>query len=122
MLHRLWLPLLLLGCASVQDAHVATPVDEQGQLADQARTRSGLIISGEERGEYASSNFGLIEITLENRSSEWLRLSRIALDFGSPEQNAGVYLPVGAEISAWYRATLQRNDIRATNSALVLES
>lgn len=122
MLHRMLLPLLLFGCASIQDAHVATPVDEQGNLAKDARTRSGLVISGEELSDYASSNFGLVEITIENRSSEWLRLSRIALYFGGPEQNAAVYLPTGSEISAWYSATLQRNDIRASNSASVLEA
>jgi hypothetical protein len=41
------------------DGHVATPVDEQGQLAEEPHTRSGLVVSGEELRDYASSNFGM---------------------------------------------------------------
>jgi len=41
-------------------------------------------------------------------------------DFGSSERNAGVALPAGSDITAWYGATVQRNDIRETNSAAVL--
>jgi len=114
-----WL-LVCSGCASIQDSHLATPVDEQGHLCEQHRTKSGLLISGQELTAYASAHFGMVQVTLENRSSQWLHLSRLALDFGSSERNAGVALPAGSDITAWYGATVQRNDIRETNSAAVL--
>ena len=110
-----------IGCASIQDSYVATPVDEQGNLAEHHRTTSGLVISGQELAAYASPHFGMVEVTLENHSSEWLHISRLALDFVSPEKNAGVALTAGSDLTARYNATVQRNDIRATNSAAALE-
>jgi hypothetical protein len=122
MLHRLVciLATTAVSCASIQDRYLATPIDERGQPSGQHRTRAGLVISGQELTAYSSLHFGMVQITLENRSSDWLHISRLALDFGGPEENAGVALPAGSDIHAWYNATIERNDIRETNAASVL--
>jgi hypothetical protein len=110
---------LLSGCASVGNTFVGTPLDASGHAARSPRTESGLVISGEEVTQYASRYFGLVEITLENQSTQWVRISRLALDFGESARE-GVALPQQEDVSAWYRATLQRNDIRDTNAAAAL--
>ena len=108
-----------LGCASIQSDYIARPFDSRGQLSSGDATPSGLIISGEELDAYASDLFGLVEVTFENTSTEWLRVEQLELDFGS-ELNPMVHLPEGADLEAWYAATLQRNSIRNTNYATAL--
>lgn len=115
--------LLLLGataCASVQSRYIATPVDASGNRTGATTTASGLVVSGEELRAYSSQHFGLVEITFENFTSEWVHVERLALDFGGAEANDGVLLPVGADLEAWHQATVQRNDIRDTNEATAL--
>jgi hypothetical protein len=108
------------GCASIQSDYLATPVDASGRLSTRARTFSGLVVSGEEVSRYASRHFGLIEITFENRSEDWVHIQRLGIDFGETVGNSNVTLPEGPDLDAWYRATLQRNDIEDTNAAAAL--
>jgi hypothetical protein len=111
---------LATACASVQGRNVAVPVDAAGNVARAPLTASGLIVSGEELASYSSRHFGLIEVTFENFTDEWLHVDRIALDFGGAERNEGVFLPEGADLIAWHAATVNRNDIRGTNAATAL--
>jgi hypothetical protein len=110
----------LCSCASIQNGYLARPIDEHGQLSPERRTRSGLVISGEERQRYASRNFGFVEVTFENTSAEWVRVQELQLDFGDAVRDAGVFIPGGDDVNAWYVATVQRNDIRDTNDAHAL--
>jgi hypothetical protein len=110
----------LWSCASIQNGYLATPLDERGQLSSERRTRAGLVISGEERARYASRNFGFVEVTFENTSAEWVRVQELRLDFGDAARDAGVFIPEGDDVNAWYLATVQRNDIRDTNEAHTL--
>ena len=107
------------GCASIGNSYVGRPLDQAGNALNSPYTASGLRISAQELTPYASRNFGLVEITLENDSTDWVRISRLELDFGDSAR-AGVSLPKEPDVSAWYRATLQRNDIRDTNEAAAL--
>jgi hypothetical protein len=111
--------LSLSACASITNSYVATPLDAQGQLVHSTRTASGLVISGEELTTYASENFGLVEVTLENQLSAWVRIERLTLDFGDSVRG-GVSLTEEPDVSAWYRATVQRNDVRDANRASAL--
>jgi hypothetical protein len=92
----------VMACAGIESKYPASPVDAQGRLTGTRTTSSGLAISGEELRSYASDYFGL------------------ALNFGHPARNASVTIPHGADLDAWYVATLQRNDIRDTNHATAL--
>jgi hypothetical protein len=115
--------LLVLGataCASVQSRYIATPLDAAGFRTGASTTASGLVVSGEELRPYSSRHFGLVEVTFENWTNEWVHIHRLALDFGGAEENEGVLLPVGADLEAWHQATVQRNDIRDTNAATAL--
>jgi hypothetical protein len=110
----------LMGCASIGSKYTASPVDAQGRVTAARSTESGLVISGEELRMYASNYFGLIEITFENPTANWLHVSRLTLDFGDAARNAAVLTPSAADLDAWYLSTVQRNDIRATNHATAL--
>jgi hypothetical protein len=111
--------LALTGCASIANRYVATPVDEQGRALAGPRTSSGLVVTGEELKPYASELFGLVEVTFENTSTEWVRIQDLTLNFGSTVDQ-DVFLPEGEDIDAWYSATSRRNDIRDTNKATAL--
>jgi hypothetical protein len=121
-----WLPCALLilvacsACATVQDKYVATPLNERGQIEVRGETASGLLISGEEATEYASQHFGLVQVTFENTSADWVRVGRLSLDFGHASTNAAVSVSEGPDIDAWISATLQRNVVRDTNRAIAL--
>lgn len=114
------LALAALGCANIQNEHVATPLDERGELLEHAETKSGLVISGQEVTAFASPHFGMVEVTFENKSSDWVRIPRLALEFGNATMNEAVSLPSGTDLTAWYLATLQRNDINDTNARSAL--
>jgi hypothetical protein len=109
-----------MGCASVGSKYAASPVDAQGHVTSARSTDSGLAISGVELRHYASNYFGLVEITFENATSEWVHMSGLSLDFGDAGRNEAVLVPSGADLEAWYLSTLQRNDIRATNHGTAL--
>jgi hypothetical protein len=122
-LNGLWVASVLMAasaCASIQNSSVATPVTHQGKLLYGQAAASGLVISGEELTDYSSRYFGLLELTFENKSANWLRVRRMDVDFGSPAKNRAVSLPWGADIDSWYSATVQRNDIRDTNRVTAL--
>jgi hypothetical protein len=107
-------------CASIQNTRLAQPMDEQGHLSKKWTTSTGLQISGEELTSLSSSNFGAIELTFENTTSEWRRIRRVSLDFGGPTKNQFVTVPWGDDIRAWGEATVARNEIAATNRQLAL--
>lgn len=94
-------------------------MDEHGRALAGPGTSSGLVVTGEELKPYASELFGLVEVTFENASTEWIRIQRLRLNFGSTVDQ-DVFLPEGEDIDAWYSATSRRNDIRDTNEATAL--
>lgn len=109
-----------LACASVGSEYAATPVDAEGRLMAGRRMPSGLALSSEELRPYASAYFGMVEITFENKTAEWIHIDRVSLDFGGGARSEAVVVPEGADLDAWYEATQQRNDIRDTNAATAL--
>ena len=97
-----------MGCASVGSEYAASPVDAQGRVTSARSTDSGLVISGVELRHYASNYFGLVEITFENATPEWVHMSQLSLDFGDAARNEAVLVPSGADLESWYLSTLQR--------------
>lgn len=99
----------LSACASIHPGQLAT--ESSGERPTE------LIVSAREVSEYASPSLGMIEITFENRSSDWIRVQSVTLDFG-PAANDHVYFPAGAELARWTEAIEQRNAIRDHNAAV----
>jgi hypothetical protein len=106
-----------VGCASVGNQYVATPVDQRSRSEAE---RSGLRLSAEETPELSSPYFGVIQLTVENRGAEFLRVDAVSLDFGGPEHNRHLSVPLGADLASWAAATAQRSAIRQYNTQLAL--
>ena len=83
--------------------------------------RSGLLISGRQVTDLSSRYFGAVEVTFENRSSEWVRIQQAALDFGTADRNAEVSVTAGEDLERWQEGTLRRNAIRSANEATALD-
>jgi hypothetical protein len=110
----------LLGCASVPSSEPAVPIDAQGKPVGATTTSAGLRVSGEELAELASRYFGVLEVTLENPTAEWIHIRRVTLDFGDSARNAAVSVPAGENLRAFLTATEQRNAVRQTNRETAL--
>jgi len=112
--------LALVACASVASGPHGTYLDSAGQSSPAAARAAKLEVSAREIPEMSSRYFGEIEVTLENPTAEWVRVSKVGLDFGSPKINEAVYLPWGSQLDDWLEATRQRNAIEQENAAMVL--
>jgi hypothetical protein len=112
---------LAAGCAELHSGAYAVPVDAAGRLAPTAGLKSGLRISGRQVSDLSSRYFGAIEVTFENRSSEWVRIQQAGLDFGTPRRNGRVSVTAGEDLQRWQEGTQRRNAIRDANQATALD-
>jgi hypothetical protein len=106
---------LLAGCASVPNREPAVPIDARGNPAPATTMGSGLRVSGEELRDLSSAYFGVLEVTFENPTAEWVRVDRVTLDFGSPAKNSAIVIPAGKDLEAFVASTEQRNAVRRIN-------
>jgi hypothetical protein len=114
------LSALLFACASVPGEHAATPIDAENGPKEGDHTGAGLVITGEELTSLGSEHFGAVEITFQNKSSAWVQMRSVTLDFGDAVPKETLSVLGGRELEAWYRATVQRNMIRETNESTTL--
>src|SRR5436190_4697853 len=76
------------GCATIHDGPFATPVDGGGRVLP--RPSGPLLVSGTEMADLGSPQFGALEFTFENPTSNWVHVTNVALDFGDQPTNARV--------------------------------
>jgi hypothetical protein len=124
--HLFLLPLLSSvlfapGCATVHSGRVAAHVDAEGHRVYGAGSPLGLVISGREVTDLASPYFGFVELTFENTTASWVRITKIDMNFGTPAKDQNVLVPWGSDIDTWRAATYQRNAIREANTRTALE-
>jgi hypothetical protein len=109
-----WLLATLAGgCASVKSGEYAKPIQTNGQMATAPMTPAGLLISGTEVESLSSPYFGLVEITFENPTGEWIHIDAAKVTFAVPPEEA--VISTAPEIAAWERAIRQRSTIRRVN-------
>jgi hypothetical protein len=108
------------GCATVAEGEVAKPIDMHGQYLPTTTTGSGLVVHARELSELSSEDTGVVEVTLENTTHDWVRLESVRLDFETPIENAGVTVPDGPDLAAWHAAIAKRNAVRAENEETAL--
>jgi hypothetical protein len=116
-------PMLLAvcaACATVQSGPYATPVGPAGQPLKGNRTAAGLMISGTEEPGYSSPNFGLIVLTFQNDTDDWVRVEHVNVQFGGAAKDATVKIPAGEQLQSWAEAAVQLRGIRSANTALIL--
>jgi hypothetical protein len=106
--------LLGAGCATVHPGNYAIPLDMAGGYRGPT-TALGLVISGREITRLATPSVGAVEVTIENRSADWIHIGRVALDFQNQEANQLVTTPPDADAANWAQAVAQRDAIELTN-------
>lgn len=94
----------LSACASV---HTGRKVDH-----------GGLSVSATLNDKMSSDYFELVEITLENRSADWITLKAPSLDFGEA-LNASIVVPAGERILLWSEAATNVEALREYNRQVV---
>ena len=118
MFRRCWvmvIAMFALGCATVGSGTQAVIIDENGKPVSRARQTGEPRVTAGELTELSSAHFGALEITFENTSSEWIRISEVQLDFGSPALNESIFIPAGEDLQSWQDAISTRNAIRQVN-------
>ncbi len=114
-------------CASVHSGSYAVPVNQvnsdttkKTSIEEGLQAESELIISGKLKRQLSSKFFAFIDLTFENTSQEWVRLTDIKIDFGSEEANENINFTYGTDLSVWFKSTQKRNKIRNYNQQLAI--
>lgn len=109
---------LTVACATAHNGNYATAQNSpDGKL-----TPSKILVSGGENNSLSDKFFSNIDLTFENQSSKWVRVSKVTLDFGSAAANKGIAIPVGKDLQAWAESAQRRKAQEDYNTAMVLSS
>lgn len=114
--------LLFYSCASIHLHNFGNQVDEMGNIINKKSTSSGLIVSGEELTEFSSPNFGFLVFTIENKSSKWINLKNLKVDFGNELRNQNIKFTSGKDLITWNEAITTQRRISDYNKRVFLSS
>lgn len=112
------LSFLACSCASIRGSHLAIPE----QSVDQEVSQKGLIISSTEMRDLGSEHFVNIDLTLENKTNNYMNVKNVYLDFGNPDRNSQFKIISGQELVAWADAARQNVSINNHNASIILAS
>lgn len=116
---KLVLSFLLCSCASIHSGHVSAPPAETPQGPSKT---AKLVVSSQEINDLSSKHFALFDFTLENTSSDFIKVKSARLDFGSEALNAQLVILRGNDLVAWADAAQQQRVINDYNAQLALSS
>ena len=108
------------GCASIHRGIYAVPVNQQGQELDERQTPLGLVISCKKDRVYSDDIFTFLNITLENKSDQWIRIREAYVDFGKQSYNQNIMITSGQDVAIWYEAAEERIRIQEFNLGVFL--
>jgi hypothetical protein len=115
--------VLVLGaataCASVHSGAYGVPVDAANRPTGERETAAGLKISADELTRWSSPQFGMIEVTFENNSTEWIELRDLAIAL-PPEMRSGTEILASHRIASFREAALRDQAIQQQNLAVAL--
>jgi hypothetical protein len=107
------------GCASVHSGAYGVPVDAANHPTGERETAAGLKISADELTRWSSPQFGMIEVTFENESTEWIELRDVAIAL-PPDTRPGTEILASHRIASFRDASLRNQEIREQNLAVAL--
>lgn len=84
---------------------VFTPLDEK---------KADLLLSAEERDDTSSKQFGVVDVTLENRTDDFITIDVVDLHFEEAAES-GTTIPLGAELAAWIEGSSNELALNAVN-------
>ena len=109
--HSLYVGLFLgfwaLACANTQGRYPAEPITAAGRAVAVESAPNGVRVSAEEVASLSSANLGVVEVTFDNLTEEFVRLTDVSLDFGE-SLNTQISIPVGEGITSWSLAETMR--------------
>lgn len=116
LLGALIVPASLVACAQVQKEHVARSVGSvQAQAGDSTGPAAILAVSGKLNKDFSSEYFGYFDLTLENKSDEWLVVSKVNVTFVDSFQNEHIRFISGPKFTLWYQSMAKIIEIDEQN-------
>ena len=79
-----------------------------------------LKISSEIMYRYCTEYFGLVNVTFENKSADWVEVQSVDISFGNPEYDQKVAVVTGERLLAWYDSITAKLESDAFYSRLLL--
>lgn len=107
------------GCAQVHSGPYGVPVGPGNQPTGSRTTQAGLTLSADELTRWSSPQFGMIEVTFENDSGEWVEVRDLHVAL-PPDQTPGTTILTSQRIAAFREAARQRHAIEQQNVAVAL--
>ncbi|MBL7543293.1 MAG: hypothetical protein JNL11_05725 [Bdellovibrionaceae bacterium] len=101
--------LLFSGCASKHPGNMGEVIGKKIILMD---------VSGDSNDQKKESPFQLVEITIENKSNDWIRISRAEVLIGDPAVSK-VSVVMGPDLVSWVEANQYETSLKQHNQALV---
>jgi hypothetical protein len=108
------------GCASIHRGIYAVPIDQQGQELDEKQSTLGMMISCRKDRTYSDDGYTFLQLTLENKSNDWIRIREAYVDFGYQSYNQNIKIISGQDLATWYEATEERIRVQEFNLGVFL--
>ncbi|MBK8010821.1 MAG: hypothetical protein IPK13_05695 [Deltaproteobacteria bacterium] len=102
------------GCAAVHPGLLAQVETQRSGFVPLDKEKADLVLSAKERDDSSSEQFGVIDITLENRSQDFVTFRVLDLHFESGAE-PGPVVPSGAELAAWVEGSNNELALSAVN-------
>ncbi len=94
--------VLSFGCATKPNPHQGKYAKAEG--AQGKRLKSGLTISARELEPYSSKHFTILEVMLENYTSDWITVKNLKTNFGNDLLNKNLKIVTGQNLINWAEA------------------
>ncbi len=111
--------LIFTGCETVDKSNYAESVTKVGD-EDGGKTKTGLVISGDEADNISTEYFGTLEFVFRNTTDEWVRIKNLKISFGEENIDKNVLVPAGQDLYEWQKAFSKQMAIDYRNSSRFL--
>lgn len=107
------------GCATMQTGEPAVPLTAEGKLAPAG---SGpVVVFSRELEDVSSSHLPVIEVSFENHTTEWHKVTATQIIVDDDERPGSVKIPLNEDLHDWRVATGQRRAVDDANRETAIE-
>ena len=111
--------MMFTGCETVDKSNYAESVTKVAG-EDEGKTKTGLVISGDEADSISTEYFGTVEFVFRNTTDEWIRVKNLKISFGDENIDKNVLVPVGQDLYEWQKAFTKQLAIDYRNKSRFL--
>lgn len=122
---KCWASLLVVlclanaGCATLATGQAALPLNAAGQALPESA--APLVIRSREISDVSIDHVPVLEVTFENHSNQWRKISTPRILVANPESAGPVQIPPPEALHDWHVAAQQRKRVRDANRDTALE-